>query len=222
MNVIKYSPKFLNLKLNDEDAHHLLVGFIRENGNQYISYSVMFRILIFWNSINTVKLLQLIRNFEPKIDTFKEENNQIELAKLICTFIIKKCQYKFVINLGHSLSVHIYPFSGKYKYNASMNIIKKQDGSTWKAMIKNIKIKFEIYKGNSYQDECLKKKKGSHIRMYLTAGTLLEGIIHIDMHSALKEYLSLSIVTWNQDQIIRDGYAMSQIFLDKHKSLDIY
>ena len=203
MNLIKYSPKFHNLKTRDEDAYHLLVGFIRKNATRQIAYAILSLILMHWDSIQIIKLLQLTKKYQ----TLTNEN-QLELAKLTTSFTIKNCQYKFAINLNNSLSVHVYPFSGLYNYNQTIKAIKKKDGSSWKALNKIVKIKFEIYKATSCRDTCLKKEEGSYVKLYLKAGTKFEGIIHVDMKSNMDQCSILQMTVWDQDQIQREGYTI--------------
>lgn len=206
MNVIKYSPKFENLKSRDKDAYYLLIGFIRENATRKIAYSILSQILKHWDSIQIIKLLELSNKYQPKIETLTNKSHEIELTKSITSFLIKNCQYKFVINMNNSLSVHVYPFLGLYNHNNVMNKIKKKDGSSWKALSKNIKIKFEIYNANSCHNTCLKKQGGSYIKVYLKAETLLKGIIYIQIKSNMEQCSILQMTLWNEIQ--RDGFTI--------------
>jgi len=212
MNLTKYSPKFINLKKEDKDAYNLLLGFIRENNPSQIAYAILSLIFNYWYRMKIIKLLQLAKKYKPNSQILKNSNQKAELAKSTSLFEIGECQYKFAITIDDLMSVHIYPFSGIYNDNNNVRAeIKTKEGSTWKALRKNIKIKFEVYKANSCEDKCLKRKQGSYIKMYLNAGTpAMEGLIDVKIHSNLDEYSLLQMILWEEHQVQQEGYTICE------------
>lgn len=217
MNLIKYSPNFQNLKRKDLDAFYLFMGFIRQNSSGKIPYAILSLILKHWNSIKIIKLLQLT------------DNEQRELDDSMASFTIKNCQYKVAIFLNKSISVHIYPFTGLYNLKGRMNSIKTEEGSSWKALEKNILIKFEIYKSNYCQEKCLKNKKEPFMKIYLDGGTESEGIIVIKRNSILGNGVILEMMLWEEDQLHQysickqcqcsDKSKKGWIFVDKESEI---
>lgn len=192
MNIVKYSPHFINLRHTDRDAYHLLTGFLRNNSPKGIAFIILTWIQKYWNSIMIFKILQLYQKYDSNV------NKQILFVQARNSFYIKNCQYKFSLKIN-SLSLHIYPFCGVYIYNKKIATIKDNRGYEWQATIKNIQIIFDFNQSN----KCLKMQHEqiSRIKIKVNADSTIESLIQITFDSInLNSKSKIELIVWEGNQ----------------------
>lgn len=180
MNIIKYCPYFTNLKETDKDAYNLLHGFLRQNSPPGTAFIILCWIQKYWNVMTIIKILKKKSYYHPNINETELQSNAL---------ILQNCQYKFIIKID-SLCINIYPFSGSYTINETVNTIKDKQGCQWIASTKKFKIELDCFKPNSFDSlDCKIKSENGVMKILLNAWYY-------------RQTSSFKIVVWEGNQFI--------------------